>query len=272
MSTSTLNKREHLRLVLFVEGTSGPPLDELWRNEIPALLSLPPFERVVGFSKHNLVAMSNANIGLKHKTSTVSVGLDELIARELRTKPFDCAIVAWDLVPAWDSGSDASACRWEDTLLLYEGLSRSNSLPVAWRERAEQRFKQLKARAIPSHRTSVPRPAPNTVLGVCMEPEFEGMLLDESGVKTVLGLKGKVHQWPNTWERQREPRPSETLAKAIEAAKRVQPKPPVFRKIRLPLREAKHEWARLFIKGSTGGFRDRLLSHPVSQRLLLLLA
>lgn len=272
MSISTQNKRKKLRLVLFVEGTSDPSLDGLWRDAIPVLLSIQPFERVVGFSKHNLVAMSKANMGLKYKTSTVSVGLDELIARELKKKPFDCAVVAWDLVPAWDSGSDPSACRWEDTLLLYEGLSRSKSLPVAWCECAEQRFNELKARAAPSDRTSIPRPAPNTVLGVCMEPEFEGLLMDETGVKAALGLKGKVRNWPSTWARQRDPRPSETLAKAIEVARRIQPTPSVFRKIRLPLREAKHEWGRFFIKGAAGGFRAKMLNHPVAQRLILLLS
>lgn len=273
MSTSTQSRRGRLRVVLFVEGTSGSSLDGLWRMEIPALLKLPRFERVVGFSKHNLVAMSNANMGLKYKTSTVSVGLDEIIARELKLQPFDCAVVAWDLVPAWDSGSDASACRWADTLLLYEGLSRSKRLPTAWRELAEQRFAELKSRATPSQRSSIPCPAPHTVLGVCMEPEFEGMLMDEAGVKAALGLKGKtVRDWPNTWGRQQNPRPSETLAKAIEAARRIQPKPTVFRKIRLPLREAKHEWGGLFIKSATSGFRENLMNHPISGRLRLLLA
>jgi hypothetical protein len=272
MSTSSPNERKKLRVVLFVEGTSGPALEGLWGNEIAQLLSIPSFERVVGFSKHNMVAMSNANIGLKHKTSTISVGLDVLIARELTVKPFDCAVVAWDLVPSWDSGTDASACRWKDTLLLYEGLSRSERLPVEWRMRAEQRFKELNARDIPSRRLAISRPAPFAVLGICMEPEFEGMLMDEAGVKAILGLKGKVRGWPNTWERQQDPRPSETLSKAIEAARKVQPKPMVFRKIRLPLREAKHEWGRLLIKESAGRFRDKLLNHPISKRLLLLLA
>lgn len=269
---STSSRGSKLRLVLFVEGTSGPPLDGLWREEMAAFLGFPPFERIVGIGKNHLVAMSNANLGLRHRTSTVSVGLDSIIANELKKKDFDCAVVAWDLVPAWDSGSDASACRWRDTLLLYEGLARSKHLPAAWRKAAEQRYEELSSRAEPSERKTVPQPAPNTVLSVCMEPEFESMLLHEAGVKEVLGLKGRPpRDWPKTWKRLQDPRPSDTLAQAIADARQARPKPEVFRKVPLPLREAKHEWGRLFINSAAGAFRKHLLKHPTSARLKELL-
>ncbi|WP_232293564.1 hypothetical protein [Stigmatella aurantiaca] len=260
--------------MLFAEGTTDSSLERLWGQELPAFLGLAPFDRVVGFSKHHMVAMSKANMSLPHKTSTTSVGLDVILAQELQKKDFDCAIVAWDLVPAWDSGSDATACRWQDTLLLYEGLARSQKLPPLWHQRATERLHDLKSRAQPSDRKFLPRPEPGTVLSVCMEPEFEGLLLDEAGVKAALGLKGKKlpHRWPTTWLHTPAPRPSETLAKAIEAARSIQPRPPVFRKVRRPLREAKHEWGRLLLNSATPEFRRKILAHPVSERLRLLLA
>lgn len=270
MSTSSRSSR--LRLVLFVEGTSGKPLNDLWSRGVSRLLGLLPFERVVGIGKRHLVAMSNANMKLKHRTSAVSVGIDALIKRELDRQDFDCAVVAWDLVPPWDSGSDASACRWQETLLLYEGLARSEQLPLPWREQAQRRFDELIAREKPSLRPGVPRPAAHTVLSVCMEPEFEGLFLDEAGVKAVLGLRGKPPRgWPGTWDRIRDPRPSGTLEKAIEAARRVRPKPEVFRKIRQPLREAKHEWGHLLLTSATGGFQEGILKHSISNRLRALL-
>jgi hypothetical protein len=271
MSTSTSGRERKPRLVLFAEGTSGTSLDHLWHEQMRVLLDLPAFERVVGIGKNHLVAMSNANMRLKYKTSTVSVGLDEIIAAELKERPFDCAVVAWDLVPPWDSGSDASACRWEETLLLYEGLARSKHLPEPWRAAAEERFKELKSREVP-RQSAIPKPALHTVLAVCMASEFEGVLLHESGVKAALGLKGKsVPGWPNTWSRMIDPRPSKTLAEAIEAARRMKPKPAVFRKIHLPMRMAKHEWGSFFLKSAKGDFLSYVLGFPLSRRLKELL-
>ncbi|MDC0711469.1 hypothetical protein POL68_23560 [Stigmatella sp. ncwal1] len=271
---STAGRAKPLRLALFAEGTTDPSLDKLWGEEIPKFLGLAPFDRVIGFSKHHMVAMSKANMSLKFKTSTLSVGLDVILAQELQKKDFDCAVVAWDLVPAWDSGSDATACRWQDTLLLYEGLARSQKLPPLWHQRATERFHELKARPKPSDRKALPRPEPGMVLSVCMEPEFEGLLLDEAGVKAALGLKGKKlpRRWPTTWKHTPAPRPSETLARAIEAARSLQPQPPVFRKVRQPLREAKHEWGRLLLSSATPEFRRNILAHPLAERLRLLLS
>jgi hypothetical protein len=254
--------------VLFVEGSAGPSLDRLWRERIPVLFRLHPFERVVGISKHHLVAMTNANLGLKHRTSTISLGLDALIARELQAKPFDCAVVAWDLVPPWDSSADAQACLREEALLLYGGLSRSQVLPESWRQNAERRHQEIQAHKRKMLSAGPPRPAPNEVLTVCMEPEFEGLLLHEAGVRSVLGVTGKsVRDWPKTWNRPLQTRPSETLSKAIEAARRVKPKPPIFRKLGRSMREAKHDWAQLFLEEASAGFRKHLLQHAISTRL-----
>lgn len=105
-----------------------------------------------------------------------------------------------------------------------------------------------------------------------MEPEFEGILLHETGVKAALGLKGKsVPDWPKTWHRMTDPRPSETLAKAIEAARRIKPKPQVFRKLHLPMRMAKHAWGSFFLKSATGGFLGHVSNYPLSLRLKELL-
>ena len=102
MSTSA----DPLRVACFVEGslTSGDdrdPLLSLWRKALPGALGLRAIEHMVPISKHHLVAMDRENRHLPTPTSTVSVSLDEILAKELKTRPFDTAVVAWDLGDGW---------------------------------------------------------------------------------------------------------------------------------------------------------------------------
>src|SRR3989442_108223 len=103
------------RIVLFVEGSSAParrgrdPLATIWQDLLVNFLGLLSFERVVPISKTNLVAMNPDT-----PRSGRAVPLDELIARELEREAFEVAVVAWDLVPAWNPESEL--CRWTETL------------------------------------------------------------------------------------------------------------------------------------------------------------
>src|SRR5690348_10362926 len=113
------------RIVLFVEGSRQPgnrgadPLDEIWRDLLVDRLDLLPIAGVRPISKKNLLAMDRDT-----KRSGVGViPLDELILREVNGDGLDIALVAWDLVPAWDP--EAACCRQEEVLELYRLLANS---------------------------------------------------------------------------------------------------------------------------------------------------
>lgn len=102
-----------LRVALFVEGSEDPSsargrqhLADIWNKGLGKALGLPPFDPVEPISKLHLLAMDPRNPPM----SGTQEPLDQLVARKLRRDPFDAAVVAWDLIPAWDP--ERSACRW----------------------------------------------------------------------------------------------------------------------------------------------------------------
>lgn len=196
--------------------------------------------------------------------------LDQLMVRVLARHPFDVAVVAWDLVPAWNPRE--SFCRWIETVDLYRFLSASPDLPEIWSEKARQRLRDLSERAAPSARQRIPRLEPGMVLPVCMEPLFEGLLVqDERAVKRALGVKKEPKGWPrNGWSDANERHPDlKVLAPAITALRRVHPAPEVFRKIRGDMRTHKNEWGEFLLRELLADDQARplLLSHPISKRL-----
>lgn len=200
--------------------------------------------------------------------------LDQLMARVLARAPFDVAVIAWDLVPAWNP--HGRFCRWKETVDLYRFLSDSGELPEIWREKAEQRFRELSGRTAPSERRRLPRLEVGMILPVCMEPVFEGLLVqDEAAVKRVLGLKGEPKGWPRVgWADPQEMRPdSRVLAPAITSLRHLRPPPGVFRKIRGDLKSHKSEWGEFLLRELLNDDQARplILSHPISERLTELL-
>lgn len=202
--------------------------------------------------------------------------LDQLMARVLARDPFDVAVIAWDLVPAWNPQEEY--CRWVETCDLYRFLAESDCLPDLWRELARRRFEDLSQRPAPSARQRLPPLERGMVLPVCMEPVFEGMLTqDEQTVRRVLGIEGRsVRGWPrHGWGDPQERRPDlNVLAPAIRALRALQPRPSLFRQIRGDMRTHKAElgeWlTRKLLEDDQG--RSLLLEHPVARRLRELLA
>lgn len=113
-----------LRIALFVEGSLSPPtkrrkdaLDVIWNEHLGKSLGLPLFDPIIPISKTHLVAMDPANPPM----SGAGERLDQLIARVLANKGFDVAVVAWDLVPAWNPHGEF--CRWIETKDLYSSAA-----------------------------------------------------------------------------------------------------------------------------------------------------
>jgi hypothetical protein len=268
-----------LRLALFAEGSESPPtrrgrkvLETLWNDGLGRALSLRRFDLVVPISKTHLVAMDPRNPPM----SGAGERFDQLLERTLRNNPFDVAVVAWDLVPAWNP--EGEFCRWIETVDLYRFLAESDCLPEIWRESARRRFQELSQRATPGSRRRLPPLEPGMVLPVCMEPVFEGMLVrDEGAVRRALGVEGMaVKGWPRQgWGESIDPRPDlNVLAPAIRALRALQPKRPILRTIHGDMKTHKSEWVELLLRRLLDDDRSRpyVLGHPIARRLSELLS
>src|SRR5437588_10932540 len=105
-----------LRVALFVEGSvvrparGSAPLEAIWRDCLGRALSLRRLDPVVAINKKHLVAMDPG----KPRMSGGGEALDQLMVRMMNREPFDAAVVAWDLVPAWNP--EGAFCRWDETV------------------------------------------------------------------------------------------------------------------------------------------------------------
>lgn len=258
------------KIVLFAEGSRGrptrgdDPFVALWCKLLVRELRLLPVTRVVPIDKRALVTLDPASPAM----SGASVGLDELILREIEGGGIDVAIVAWDLLPPWDPA--AETCRWNECVDLYKHLSRSEVLPDTWRGNAASRYEELSARPSPATRRRVPRPKPASVLTVCMEPMFEAVLLAcEQGVRRALGVEGqRVPGWPR-WSGAGGIDRS-VIQPAVRAAGALRPRSSVFRRIRGDFRTAKHEWAEYLLREllDDEDCRERVVESPICRRLI----
>lgn len=268
-----------LRLALFAEGSESPPaqrgretLERLWNGDLGSALNLPRFDLVVPISKTHLIAMDPRNPPM----SGAGERLDQLIDRILRRTPFEVAVVAWDLVPAWNP--EAELCRWHETVDLYRFLAESDCLSDVWRSNARRRLHELSRRPVPGNREQLPSLEPGAVLPVCMEPVFEGMLVqNERDVRRALNLTGeRIRDWPQRgWGDPQERRPDQTiLAPAIRALRALRPKRPVARAVPGDMKTHKAEWGELLLRRLLADPRARplVLAHPIARRLSDLLA
>jgi hypothetical protein len=254
------------RLALFVEGSVARPLEAIWRDCLGEALSLRRFDPIVPINKKHLVAMDPR----KPRMSGGGEALDQLMVRVMKRTPFDAAVVAWDLVPAWNP--EGAFCRWDETLDLYRFLSESRTLPRLWKDRAAERFAEMQGRASPGDRSGPPRLIEGMVLPVCMEPMFEALLAqDEAAVRRALAIRKTPKDWPRRgWQDPQERHPdTQVLGPAIRSLFRVRPKPAVLRKIHGDLITHKHEWGELLLREMLKDDRARLvlLNHPLSRRL-----
>jgi hypothetical protein len=196
--------------------------------------------------------------------------LDQLMARVLHRSPFDAAVIAWDLVPAWNPTGEY--CRWQETLDFYRYLSLSDGLPEPWRQRAGDRLAELESRGEPAARMQPPRLARHTILALCMEPMFEGLLVqDEAAIKRALGLAGNIPGWPRQgWGDTKELRPDQRLLQpAVLAARSMKPQPKAIAGVRGSWITNKDGWGELLLQRLLLDTEasPRVLAHPLCRRL-----
>lgn len=262
-----------MRVALFVEGSEAPPqrrgkpaLERIWADDLGKALKLHPFALIVPISKKHLVAMDPE----KPKMSGSSEGLDQLMMRRLAMTEFEAAIVAWDLVPAWNP--EGVFCRWQETLDLYRLLAESKSLPKMWVDQAARRHQELSSRPSAKDRKAPPRLEAGMVLAVCMEPMFETLIVqDEGAVCRVLGIKKRPAHWPRQgWANMHENHPdTRVLAPAITAASRIRPKLQAVKQVRGDMRTNKDGWGEYLLRGLLEDTKARasVLEHPLARRL-----
>lgn len=259
---------------LFVEGPNEPltaahPFVRLWQDAILANLELPRFDFIYPINKKFLISMRPD----APKISGASIKLDVFIEQMRRRDGFDCAVVAWDLVPGWYGGI-GQLCRWAETLEFYRGVGRSTALPPAWSALAQARAAELEARPIPSARAQPPKLRPGAVLAVCMDKIFESIIAsDEKAVKNLLGCRGKkVPDWPKSWKSVPPRADTEVLEPSIAAARKVRPKLQEAFTVRGDMITAKHEWGEYFLRSMLApGGSEAARNHPIATRLRELL-
>lgn len=263
-----------LKVALFVEGSTAPlpkhkrqPLAGIWNGCFGETLGLQRFDPIVPISKTHLVAMDPDNPPM----SGAGEALDVLMTRMLKLHAFDAAVVAWDLVPAWNP--EGSFCRWVETLSLYRFLADSKALPDVWKDQASRRYEEMSRRRTPGERLRPPALHSGMVLPVCMEPMFESVLVqEEAAIRRALGLQGRnVPGWPRQgWGDLRERRPdTNVLAPAILALSRMKPKLQSYRMIGGDLKTRKNEWGEYLLRRLLDDEQARplILDHPLSKRL-----
>jgi hypothetical protein len=253
-----------LSTVLFVEGSSYPSirqertaLERIWNDHLINVAGIPAFSEVYPISKKHLIAMDPA----APQMSGAAERLDQLMARKLVAHPFEVAVVAWDLVPDWNSSGEY--CRWLETIRLYEGLSESEVLPDLWRNSARRRLEELRSRPTPSARRQLPLYRPGMVYAVCMDPMFEALLTESDLVaRRALGVAVPPAGWPRGgWGDRSERRPdAKILAPAVAALGNQRPRPRIVNQVRGNMRTNKEGWGEFILR--------RLREDPEGQRLL----
>jgi hypothetical protein len=258
-----------MRLGLVVEGshlyhkrTQADLLEQLWSKEIPRVIGCVTPTKVFGITKGSLAAMRLKKVKFRRTTATREP-LDAILERERLAHNIDCFVVVWDLVPPWDK--QAQLCRWNETLGLYEGLSLSETLDERFRSFAAARFTEMSQRAQPGARTHAPKLVRGAVLGVCVDPLFESVFMDERAMKKALGISGKrARGWPPGWD-DGNATASEIIGAAVDAGRDIMPPGPIFRKIRQGYETLKTECGIHFVQ--SGAFDNTLRRHPLGTRL-----
>lgn len=266
-----------MRIALFVEGSApvGPKdhCARLWNKTLLPALGRTPVDIIVPIGKDAITNM----LGLPGSSS--APGLDARICQTRATHDLDPAhdalIIAWDLEPI-DRGQPR--CAWREKVQLYHGIANS-PLPslrdTAWSASAANNARRLgELDGRPPASNSHSRVGPGSVLGVCMEPMFEGLYTrDGRAVRRALDLAQDPPGWPTGWgSKERDPS-GKLMGPAIAAIRRMRPSHPVRRIIRDTWDNAKDEWGEYLLKKllATPEQADHILDHPISRRLKYIL-
>lgn len=265
-----------MRVALFVEGSFSPTaarqqdaLTRLWNEHIPRLAGCVRFSAVHPISKQNIENLDPS----RPRSSGNHEALDELFIRKLGDPPrFDAAVVAWDIEPPLRPAIPLTSMRCplveSDWIIrrLAEGFAKHARLKQ-WHQTTSSWL------AAGEHRRPSKPITFHEVRMVCMEPEFEAMLLDEITVRDLLGVQGKrLKGWPSDWQPTPQRRGKQILHEAVEAVRALGSNkfPPIIGTF---ARSAPNEWAEWMIRKQmeTQPTRARLTEQPVIQRLRELL-
>ena len=148
---------------------------------------------------------------------------------------------------------------------MYEALAASETLPGPWTAFASSRASEYRGRARPSARERPPELEPGATQLVCMEPEFEGILVqDETSLRRVLSMTAN-HDWPRRWDPAQR-KLDRVLGPIVESLPRTHP---AKRAIRGGWRERKAEWGEYFLRALLQDQRGAtaVAGHPTAQRL-----
>lgn len=235
------------KVVLFVEGQTASrprradPLNVIWQNHLVSALKLQKIDRVVPINKKNLLLM-DPDLPI---SGVGNIALDKRIAKELEVSPFDVALIAWDLHPAWSK--DPDMCLRDEVLRLYRGIASSTALHDSWKRIASIRLEALLNRRV-GHRLRKPVLKNGTVLTLCMEPTFESLLMSsEQVMRDLFEVKdgGRI-EWP-TWS-SFAGKPEDLIQRCIKSAARIRPKPTILKIIGGDMITAKNEWGEFLLR------------------------
>ena len=264
-----------MKVAVFVEGGFEPPrrggvtpLEELWLKTLLPQVGCTADCLLIPISKKTIVALDPA----QPKMSGAAEAFDQLFVRTLQKTAFDRAIVAWDLVPAWNPG--VTGCRRSEVLDFFRYMASSTCLAAGWKQYCHSKYQSLMV-----NHSVVPPPAlkAGEIGVVVMEPMFEDILVQsEAGFRTVVGNFGKPKPkgWPNVGWGGGSKRPdTEVVAPAVAALRGVKPKPHVVGRIRGDFRTAKNEWAEYLVRHMLAdqNFRAVITGHAIAQRVSFLI-
>lgn len=264
-----------MKVALFVEGSQSPPgprqrdaLTRIWCEHLPALAGCEPFAQVHPISKQAISLLDPK----KTRPSGSGESIDQHIARVRNNGPgFDAAVVAWDIEPplATTPPLPKERCIRHESMWFREQLSNSQSLraekwPEEWRTSNADRLREIQEPPAPE------RPvAHHEIRFLCMNPEFEILLLAERQIRLLFGVERKrLKGWPGDWKPTPARRGKAILHEAIEAVRTVRPSkfPSIPGTI---VRTAPNEWSEWLLRQliADGAARETLANHPLVARL-----
>ena len=232
------------------------PLVELWKELCSKLTPTPPSLHVFGINKAQILALDETQ-----RTPGSREALDVFVERMYQRHAFDIAILAFDGIP--ENQLRPGGCMRKEVNFILEHFVHRKQLSEIWVRSAEQLLEQYEQH--PGCSRGIGRP-PRVDLDILyMAPMFEGMLVsDESTVLHALGLKRRPKGWPKFDDKNLYP-DTQILAHAVKFASKE-----VRRIICGDMKSHKHDWALQMIRCASSG--AKLFSHPIAQRLRVLLA
>ena len=268
-----------MKVALFVEGSQSPPgprqkdaLTRIWCEHLPALAGCEPFAQVHPISKQAIALLDPK----KTRPSGSGESIDQHIARMLdKGKGFDAAVVAWDVEPPLVTNPPLpkQRCIRHESKWFREQLGTTQNRgrerwPNEWRASNANRLREIQEPGAPQ------RPvAPHGIRFVCMNPEFELLLLVERQTRLASGDERKrLEGWPGDWKPTPARRGKVILHEAIEAVRMVRPSkfPSIPGTI---VRTAPNEWSEWILRQliADEAVRETLATDPLVARLRVLM-